>query len=104
AQITNPMVKYYSGIYPKANNVPGIVTPEGFNNYFASGQPALTFCNSYLNRYDYNINSNHRVFAKWYWNRLDADSGDWTYESAHGLMSSGALRSGTGADASYVWV
>jgi hypothetical protein len=104
ARITDPLVPSYKKIYPAPNNVPGIVTAEGFNDYFAAGQPAHAIFNSYMNRYDYNINANHRLFVKWYWNRADYDTGDWTYQSAPGLMSSAAVRAGTGGDASYVWI
>jgi hypothetical protein len=104
SRITDPLVPYYKKIYPTPNNVPGIVTAEGFNDYFATDQPSVQVWNSYMNRYDYNINANHRIFVKWYMNRLDADSADWTYQSAPGLLSSAAVRAGTGGDASYVWV
>ena len=104
SRIVDPLVPFYKKLYPTPNNVPGIVTAEGFNDYFAVNVPSIQVWNSFLNRYDYNINSNHRVFVKWYWNRLDADTADWTYQSAPGLLSSGAIRLGTGGDASYVWV
>jgi hypothetical protein len=37
--VLNPGYKVYEPIYPKPNDVAGLVSAEGFNNYYASGMP-----------------------------------------------------------------
>lgn len=101
--VLNPMAPFYQSIYPRANSIPGIVSPEGLNNYFAADLPAITVFNSVMNRFDYNVNTNHRLFAKWYYSRGDYDTNDWTYSTRPGLMSSAVVRTASGADFSYVW-
>lgn len=51
--ILNPAYNYYVKLYPTPNNVPGKVTPEMFNNYYAFAMPKDEKFNSIVNRYDW---------------------------------------------------
>ncbi|MBI1895410.1 MAG: TonB-dependent receptor [Acidobacteria bacterium] len=101
--VLNPMYKFYEPLYPKPNDVPGLVSPEGFNNYFASGMPKNERFKSAIHRMDFNINERHRVYGRWYWNRRNGDEYDWTYETKRGLQSNGITRINKGVGADYVW-
>jgi len=101
--ILNPMYKYYVNLYPKPNDVPGLVTAEGINNYYASAMPKNEKFNSILNRMDYNFNEKHRINGKWYWNHRLADEYDWTYETIRGLMQNGLTRINKGGSGDYTW-
>jgi hypothetical protein len=39
--VLNPMYSFYEKLYPKPNNPQGLVTPQGFDNYFAAGMPKI---------------------------------------------------------------
>ncbi len=101
--VLNPMYKFYEPLYPKPNNVAGLVSPEGFNNYFASGMPKNERFKSAINRVDYSINDRHRVYGRWYFNRRIGDEYDWAYETMRGLQSNGITRVNKGVGADYVW-
>ncbi len=101
--ILNPLYKYYVNLYPKPNDVVGLVTAEGTNNYLASAMPKNEKFNSILNRMDYNISTNHRINGKWYWNHRLADEYDWTYETLRGLMQNGLTRINKGGSGDYTW-
>jgi hypothetical protein len=101
--ILNPMYKYYADLYPKPNDVAGVVSPEGANNFYATNMPKNEKFNSILNRIDYNIGDNHKLSAKWYWNHRLADEYDYTYETKHGLISDGLVRINKGGSGDYVW-
>jgi hypothetical protein len=101
--ILSPTVAYYSKLYPAPNNIPGKVTPELFNNYFAGAMPKDEKFNSMVNRYDYVISQNHRVNVRWQWNDRLADEYDWTYETARGLHSNGLTRINKGGNVGYLW-
>lgn len=101
--VLNPLYKFYEPIYPKPNDVPGLVTREGINNYFASNMPKNERFKSAINRVDYNISERHRVFGRWYFNRRIGDEYDWTYETMRGLQSNGITRVNKGVGADYVW-
>ncbi|MBI5085547.1 MAG: TonB-dependent receptor [Acidobacteria bacterium] len=101
--ILNPLYKFYEPIYPKPNNIPGLVSPEGFNNYFAAGMPKNERFKSAINRVDYNINERHRVYGRWHFNRRIGDEYDWAYETMRGLQSNGITRVNYGGGADYVW-
>ena len=100
--VLNPMYKFYESVYPQPNDVPGLVSPEGFNNFLANATNTLRF-NSLINRYDYNIEERHRVFARWYWNHRTPNTRDWTYETRPGLVATGAHRINKGVSANYLW-
>ena len=101
--ILNPLYKFYAPLYPAPNNVPGLVQPDGTNNYYAAAMPKNEKFNSMVNRIDYNISGRQRLFAKWYWNHRLADEYDWTYETQHGLHQDGLVRINKGGGGDYVW-
>ncbi len=101
--ILNPMYKFYAPLYPAPNDVPGLVSPEGFNNYYAMGMQTGGSFNSYLSRYDYNLSERHRVFGRWYWNDRLGDQYDWTYETMRGLHTNGLAKISKGAGGDYIW-
>ncbi len=101
--ILNPIYKYYVNLYPQPNDVPGLVSPEGTNNYLASQMPKNEKFNSILNRIDWNLSDKHRINGKWYWNHRLADEYDWTYETARGLMANGLTRINKGGSGDYTW-
>ncbi len=101
--ILNPMYKFYEPLYPKPNDVTGLATPEGFNNYFASAMPKNERFKSAVHRMDFNLSERHRAFGRWYWNRRNGDEYDWTYETKRGLQSNGITRINKGVGADYSW-
>lgn len=86
------------------NNVPGLVSAEGINNYYASAMPKNERFNSLLNRVDYNIGDHHKIYGRWYWNHRLANEYDWTYETMLGLHANGLTRINKGGGIDYVWV
>jgi hypothetical protein len=91
--ILNPMYKFYEALYPKANNVPGVVSAEGFNNYLASATAFNWDYKAFTNRIDLQPTSKQRMFGKWsYSNFQPEDRGDWVYETARGLLIAGLVR------------
>jgi len=101
--ILNPVYKFYEPIYPKPTDVPGLVTPEGINNYFAGGMTKDWDFGQVVNRYDYNLTERHRVFGRWYWSHALENAYDWTYETMRGLHSGANDRGNIGASSNYVW-
>ncbi len=101
--VLNPVYKFYEPLYPQPNNVPGLVSPEGFNNYYGQAMPKDERFNSLVNRVDYNLGQNHRVFGRWYWNHRLADEYDWTYETKRGLHTNGLTRINKGGGGEYIW-
>ncbi len=101
--VLNPLFKFYEPLYPKPNDVPGLVSPEGFNNYYGLAMPKDERFNSLVNRYDYNLSDRHRLFARWYWNHRLADEYDWTYETKRGLHTNGLTRINRGGGGDYIW-
>lgn len=102
--VLNPVYKYYEPIYPLPNNVPGVVSPEGVNNYYAGGMPTANNFNSIINRFDYNPAERHRFFGRWQWNDRVQDGMDWTYETRRGLQTSGDTRINKGGGVDYTWL
>ncbi len=95
--ILNPMYKFYEALYPHANNVPGVVSAEGRNNYLASATPFNWDYKAFTNRVDLQLTSKQRMFGKWsYSNFAPEDRGDWTYETARGLLQNGLVRKNVG--------
>jgi hypothetical protein len=99
----NPMFPAYSKIYPAPNNISGLVTPEGRNNYFPDGVRTVEDFNSIINRVDYNISPRHRVFGRWYRNQRWNGNGDWTYSTVPGLQAGGGVRNNKGVGATWTW-
>ncbi|MFN0121881.1 MAG: carboxypeptidase regulatory-like domain-containing protein, partial [Blastocatellia bacterium] len=91
--ILNPMYRFYEPLVPRANNVPGVVSAEGTNNYLASATAFNWDYKAFNNRIDYQPTSKQRMFGKWtYTNFAPEDRGDWTYETARGLQVAGLVR------------
>ncbi len=91
--ILNPLYRYYEPLWPKANNVPGVVSAEGANNYLASATPFNWDYKAFTNRIDLQLTPKQRMFGKWsYSNFAPEDRSDWTYETARGLQVAGLVR------------
>ncbi|NOT63454.1 MAG: hypothetical protein HOP19_24855, partial [Acidobacteria bacterium] len=91
--ILNPMYKFYEALYPRANNVPGVVSVEGRNNYLAAATPFNWDYKAFTNRVDFQPTAKNRMFGKWsYSNFAPEDRNDWTYETARGLQIAGLVR------------
>ncbi len=101
--VLNPMYAAYLKIYPMPNNVPGLVTPEGANNYFAGNMPKIDRHHSLLNRIDWEVTQGHKVSGRWYWNKRTANTQDWTYETVPGLHSDGTTRYNKAVGIDWVW-
>ena len=101
--VLNPVYKFYEKLYPAPNDVPGLVSPEGANNYYALAMPKDERFNSLVNRYDYNLSETKRIFGRWYWNHRLADEYDWTYETARGLHTNGLTRINKAGGGDYIW-
>ena len=101
--VLNPMYQTYAAFFPAPNNVPGLVTPEGFNNYLAFGMPKDEVFHSVVNRYDFIVNDKHRVNFRWQWNDRLADEYDWTYETVRGLHSNGLTRINRGGNINWLY-
>src|SRR5215813_1149568 len=102
--ILNPMYKYYDALYPHANNVPGVVSAEGINNYLASATPFNWDYKALTNRIDFQLSPKQRMFGKWsYSNFGPEDRGDWVYETARGLLQNGLVRKNIGVTFDHVY-
>jgi hypothetical protein len=101
--VLNPMVPFYANIFPKPNNVPGLVSPEGLNNYLAFAMPKDEIFDAWVNRYDWVVSQNHRVNVRWQYNKRLANEYDWTYETMRGLHSNGLTRINKGGGVNYLW-
>jgi hypothetical protein len=102
--ILNPMYKFYEALYPRANNVPGVVSVEGRNNYLASATPFNWDYKAFTNRIDLQLTPKQRVFGKWsYSNFNPEDRSDWTYETARGLLQNGLVRKNVGVTFDHVY-
>jgi hypothetical protein len=99
----NPMYKFYEPLYPKPNDVPGLVNAEGANNYYGAAMPKDERFNSLVNRIDYNLSEKHRLNGRWYWNHRLANEYDWMYETKKGIMANGLTRINKGLGTDYIW-
>jgi hypothetical protein len=102
--ILNPMYKFYEALYPRANNVPGVVSAEGFNNYLASATAFNWDYKAFTNRVDFQLSPKQRMFGKWsYSNFAPEDRSDWVYETARGLLIAGLVRKNIGVTFDHVY-
>jgi Carboxypeptidase regulatory-like domain/TonB dependent receptor len=102
--ILNPLYKFYEALYPRANNVPGVVSREGNNNYLASATPFNWDYRAYTSRVDLQLTPKQRMFAKWsYSNFNPEDRGDWVYETVPGLLQNGLVRKNIGITFDHVY-
>lgn len=99
--VLNPAHNFYANLMPAPNDVPGLVSAEGFNNYFASAVPNLSEFNSLVNRVDYNLSERQRLTGRWHWNKRTADTRDWLYETRRGLATVDLNRLNLGAGVNY---
>ena len=102
--IADPAYKFYSATFPLPNNVPGIVQPDGTNNYYDPSQPYNDGFNSIVNRFDYVISDRQRISGKWYWNHRLQDAYDWGHLTPlRGLQSNGLMRKNKGGSGDYLY-
>ncbi|MGH9937919.1 MAG: hypothetical protein ACREAM_16865, partial [Blastocatellia bacterium] len=102
--ILNPMYKFYEALYPRANNVPGVVAADGTNNYLASQTAFNWDYKAFTNRVDFQLSPKQRMFGKWsYSNFAPEDRGDWVYETARGLLVAGLVRKNIGITFDHVY-
>jgi len=102
--ILNPMVRYYEPIYPLPNDPPGLVSPEGNNNYLVPGGLRQNWdVKSLVNRIDYNLSARHRIYGRWYWDDAFEHGADWTIETSPGLHIGGLKRVNKGGAGRYLW-
>jgi hypothetical protein len=102
--ILNPMYKFYEALYPKPNNVPGVVAADGTNNWLASQTAFNWDYKAFTNRIDLQLTSKQRMFGKWSYNNFGPeDRGDWTYPTARGLLSNGLVRKNIGITFDHVY-
>ena len=99
--ILNPTYKFYTDLYPSPNDVPGLVSNDGINNFLAVGMPKNEKFNSMVNRIDQNLGQKQRLFGRWFWNHRLADEYDWTYPTKRGLHSNGLTRINHGVGMTY---
>lgn len=102
--ILNPVYQNYLKFYPMPNDPAGLVTREGKNNYLAGQQIDKQDFNSFINRFDYNLGSMHRLYGRWYRNHNLERQGDWTYETVPELTVAGLDRGGKGGGGDYIWI
>jgi len=102
--ILNPMYRFYEALYPRANNVPGVVAADGRNNYLASQTAFNWDYKAFTNRVDFQLSPKQRMFGKWsYSNFAPEDRGDWVYETARGLLVAGLVRKNIGITFDHVY-
>jgi hypothetical protein len=102
--ILNPMYKFYEALYPRANNVPGVVSVEGFNNYLASATPFNWDYKAFTNRIDLQLTPKQRMFGKWSYSNFSPENrGDWVYETVPGLLQNGLVRKNVGVTFDHVY-
>src|SRR3989454_3967455 len=102
--VLNPLYEKYLRLFPLPNNPAGVVSREGQNNYLASRTAFNWDYKAFSNRIDWNLSPRHRSFARWSYNYFLEDRGDWTYETARGLLTNGLVRKNIGATIDHVFV
>ncbi len=103
SRINNPTYNAYLKLLPTPNNEPSNPRLDPVNNYVAVATPLNFQYASFANRVDYQHSSKHRFFGRWSWNDYNEDRGDWTYETARGLNTSGLSRHNLGATVDWVY-
>ncbi|MDP2999277.1 MAG: TonB-dependent receptor [Bryobacterales bacterium] len=102
--VLNPVYRFYEKIYPLPNDPPGLVSPEGNNNYMVPGAIRQIWgVKSFINRADYNLSDRHRLYGRWYWDHAYEPGGDWTVETSPGLHINGLTRFNKGGGGRYLW-
>ncbi|MGH9718649.1 MAG: TonB-dependent receptor domain-containing protein [Bryobacteraceae bacterium] len=103
SRTVNPAYNSYVKLLPNPNSDPADPRREPVNNYVAVATPLNFKYDALANRVDYHHSASHRFFGRWSWNDYNEDRGDWTYESARGLHTSGLSRWNVGATVDWVW-
>jgi hypothetical protein len=103
SRMNNPTYNAYLKLLPTPNNDPSNPRLEPLNNYVAVATPLNFQYEAYANRVDYQHSLKHRFFGRWSWNDYIEDRGDWTYETARGLNTSGLSRHNIGATVDWVY-
>jgi hypothetical protein len=102
--VLNPMYRHYEQIYPLPNDPPGLVSPEGVNNYLVPGGLRQNWdVKSFVNRIDYNVSDRLRVYGRWYWDDAFEKGADWTFETTPGLHIGGLKRVNKGGAGRSIW-
>jgi len=103
SRMINPAYNSYLKLLPTPNNDPAQANREPLNNYVAVATPLNFKYDAFANRMDYQHSARQRFFGRWSWNDYNEDRGDWTYESARGLNTSGLSRHNVGATVDWVY-
>ncbi|MFB3826066.1 MAG: TonB-dependent receptor domain-containing protein [Bryobacteraceae bacterium] len=101
--VLNPMYKIYERFYPAPNDIPGLVSPEGLNNFLSSAPATETF-NSFVNRYDYNITDRHRLFGRWFKNHRNSGGDHWSNGVTPEVKIPWTNRYNRGIGGDWIWV
>jgi len=92
ARIQNPAYSFFTKIIPPPNNDPTDPKKEPVNNWLGVSMPWTADYIALTNRVDFHRSTKHRFYGRWLWDNYDFDRGDYTYETAPGLMNSRAIR------------
>ncbi len=104
SMMTNPIINFYSQLYPLPNNPVGLVQPDGSNNFYDGSQPNNDYFPDFVNRYDYNITDRQHLSGKWYFNRRTSDQYDWAHSTPlKGVESNGLYRPTRGGSLDYTF-
>ena len=101
--VLNPLYGFYEKLYPHANNVPGVVSAEGANNYLASATPYNWDYKANTGRVDFQLSPKQHLFGKYSYSNFLEDRGDWVYETARGLLVGGLVRKNIGITFDHVY-
>ncbi len=105
SRIINPVYKFYSSFLPLPNTYPTVATQQPNQDFTAYSSPYTELYNSYTNRYDYNLNSNNRIMARWSWNQWKNSNPTWQFyapSNANIWQGSGQYRHNVGAGVDWV--
>jgi hypothetical protein len=104
SMISNPIMKFYSQLYPLPNNPAGMVQPDGTQNFYDYSQANNDYFPDFINRIDYNINARHRINGRWYFNSRTSDQYDWAHSTPlKGVESNGLYRPTRGGSLDYLF-
>ena len=103
SRLVNPIQKYYTNLMPVPNQLPTDPTQAPINDYFAGKTPYNWNYYSVTNRYDWNPNDRHRLYARWSYETWKEDRNNWLYETAPGLNSNGQVRRTLNGSLGWTW-
>ena len=105
SRITNPVYKFYSSFLPTPNNLPQDPTVQPNQDFIAYSSIYTERYNSYVNRYDYNLDSNNRILVRWSWSEWKNSNPTWQFyapTSPSIWQGSGQFRHNVGAGLDWV--